>query len=181
MERRIILDAQTVASILAGRRTLLRSPILNKAILRPLERGQKFSAQLLRQGFITAPGDILWVAENWQRLGDGRIVYEADDPTATRGWAPSMVMAKGDSRLSLLVKRAHAERLQQASIQSILDEGMKVGIHKDSTRLMSRWKWHWDKRWGKKGASWARNPWVQVIYFSVIGGIEKHDEADIKP
>lgn len=169
MERRIILDAQTIKAILAGKKNLLRIPIMDKARLRAMGKEVDVSAGNYR-GY--HPGDIIWVAENWFQTDDGKMLYEADDHTGIGRWRPSMVMLKKEARLFLLVKRVEIQKLQQATIQSILDEGLDVEAHKDSTRTMSRWKWHWDKKWGRKNCSWVRNPWVELIYFTMIKGDE---------
>jgi len=125
------------------------------------------------------PGDRLWVRETWAPDDDGGYCYRADctpnlqpDTPANRHehdnrigeqwarWHPSIHMPRKASRITLDVTGLRAERLQAISEADLQAEGSP--IHHPPKTWFSRL---WASINGP--ASWAANPWVWVIEFSV--------------
>lgn len=147
-----------------------------------------------------APGDRLYVRENWQALSHGDyqptkaappycdIRYAATDPLAdlpsdTRGypWRPSIHMPRWASRITLTVTDVRVQRLQDISREDAIAEGVqRVGGG------ALRWE-KWSAAEGQSGMSpeaayallwnslhgpeaWDANPWVAAYSFSVARG-----------
>lgn len=122
-DRGVIFSGPMVRALIAGRKRQTR-----RLATSPLRR--------------CAPGDRLWVRENWQALSpgdyqpttDGRyadVRYMATDPLAdsdrdVRGypWRPSIHMPRWASRLTLIVGRVWVERLQAISDADAEAEGV---------------------------------------------------------
>lgn len=138
------------------------------------------------------PPDQLWVKESW-RPGNsgGGIEYRADfdDPPKRRtkygemAWGSPRFMAKSYSRLTLTLTRVRIEKLQGITEEDARTEGVapaddgdgpcrSCGLGGDhqcdpegSYRLGYRALW--DSINGKRGLSWAMNPIVVVLEFTV--------------
>lgn len=74
-----------------------------------------------------APGDRLWVRENWALKGEREPMYAADwQRLAIEGlkpWRPSIHMPRWVSRLTLTVTAVKIERLQDVSREDAIAEG----------------------------------------------------------
>jgi hypothetical protein len=131
----IIFSAPMIRALLDGRKTMTRrlpTPTWRKA----------------------APGDRLWVRENWQALSFGDYLptkttpadprYAATDPLAdldkeTRGypWRPSIHMPRWASRLTLVVTATKIESLDRITGTDAIAEGL-ASLGRDGEN------WHWD-------------------------------------
>jgi hypothetical protein len=138
-----------------------------------------------------APGDLLWVRETWSHTGtgvwkvgdiyhvvDGKLVYRADGDDGIGGWFPAIHMPRMASRLTLVVTETRVQRLQEISEADAIAEGtprMSDETREDFAAL-------WTSINGKRaGATWADNPWIVAITFTVHHGnvdqISKGKEA----
>lgn len=153
-----------------------------------------------------ARGDRLWVRETWSarmthgwtiadarsRMFQEEIIYRADGEHSIDGWWPSIHMPREFSRLTLKVSDVRVERLQDISEQDAAAEGIEqdaetgawwgvdgAGVGGATPRwsdaslaFCSLWK-------SINGPdSWAANPFVAVVSFSVHrGNIDQLERA----
>jgi hypothetical protein len=159
-ERPILFTTDMVRAILDGRKTQTR-----------------------RLKFKCEPGDLLWVRESWNRVGEegGVYLYKADGEDQLFSWKPSIHMPRDAARLFLRVEKTWQERLQDISYEDALEEGIEstvTGIppydlvymlprnpnyyytHKQAFQAL------WDSN-AKRGFGWDTNPLVAVIQFKV--------------
>lgn len=185
-ERPIIFSAPMVRAILDGRKTQTR-----RVILRP-ERftGIRDCAFCCPYG---APGDLLWVRENFYERFDGLddmdfAGYCADRELTTGqcpatafdalfpGYIekrPSIFMPRRYSRLTLRVTDVRVQRVQEVSNADARAEGVipdyaetciDLGHPYDAIPLFRQ---GWDLINGKR-APWSSNPWVWAITFERV-------------
>lgn len=113
------------------------------------------------------PGDRLWVREKWRPSHiAGKFWYAATcgDETHKR-WRPSIYMPRLVSRLTLEITGVRVERLEEISADDCSAEGIEPqGIGSDLA-MVSEFQKVWDTINGR--GSWAANPWVWVIEFSL--------------
>lgn len=207
-DRPIIFSAPMVRALLDGRKTQTRRILkpqprtfetdegpckvaLFQGLNDPLPRiqlGRVITCQQVR----FAPGDRLWVRENWRTVGDAPL-SECIGPsdimfpaTATEGelatfkWRPSIHMPRWASRLTLHVTGVKVERLQDISEEDARAEGCFVG--KATGRVFTsaaamrlggaEWAnardWFadlWESINGPE--AWEANPWVVAVTFTV--------------
>lgn len=102
------------------------------------------------------PGDyVMW----WEDLLNG----EPD-----HGWRPSIHMPRWASRINLEITDIRVERLQDITIEDILNEGAVLnGRHLENHHIQLKWIELWDSINGKKH-SWKSNPWVWKISFEIL-------------
>lgn len=133
------------------------------------------------------PGDILYVRETWEKVGD-RYFYRADGDCQWvkkstggysegwnfLGWHPSIHMPKEAARLFLRVTDVRVERLQDIDNAGIFREGAcphKAMSEIESFIFRSFFTDIWDgaiKKADLPRYGWAANPWVWVIEFERI-------------
>jgi hypothetical protein len=142
-----------------------------------------------------APGDVLWCRETWARnanqLSDTYIetstVYRADgeqralDNGLELPWRPSIHMPRWASRLTLRITDVRVQRLQEISEADAMAEGIqKIGTRWEANGICAtpvsacdayRALWEYINGAG----SWAANPWVWCVSFSV----EKRNVDDV--
>jgi len=144
-------------------------------------------------------GQILWVRETWSQLdADYRavtgkfdieefkgcpIIYKADEnPEHFNYWRSSIYMPRSAARLLLKVKDIRVERLQEiteedARCEGCIDYHDKIGDGKlgdvAEFDLTARDVFAdlWESINLKRGYGWHLNPWVFVISFEKVEGI----------
>lgn len=164
----IIFSAPMVRALLDGRKTQTR-----RLATSPLAK--------------IAPGDRLWVRENFQLLsfGDYAVTraqpcdfrYAATDRLAdadrdVRGypWRPSIHMPRWASRITLTVEAVHAQQLQEISEADAIAEGCPCQTPEELAGMEAR-GWFCDLWESLHGVdAWAANPAVVAITFSVHRG-----------
>jgi len=130
------------------------------------------------------PGDRLWVRETWQIGWNGKPMYRADFATPHNcggaGWKPSIHMRREHSRITLEVKAARVERVQDISeadarAEGIVDGGcLSCGNSEpcgcDNPRPDARdaFVWLWNSINEARGYGWAVNPFVWVLTFERV-------------
>lgn len=120
------------------------------------------------------PGERLWVKEHL-RADDRGMYYPADDSLVQNipedfnapvlEYLNGMFMPKWASRITLEITGVRVERLQTASLNDILAEGVERERPDWSDELVhSKFRQLWEKFNGNKHP-WDDNPWVWVIEF----------------
>lgn len=131
-----------------------------------------------KQGFLQCPygtpGDLLWIRETWRNVLDTYgCGYEPGYQATCHGkhlysWRPSIHMPRWASRLTLLVKTVRIERLNDISEDDALAEGRSL-IPNDPRGYFPE---TWEAINGT--GSWAENPLVWVVEFSVhLANVDK--------
>ncbi|RVT97924.1 hypothetical protein EOD42_09045 [Rhodovarius crocodyli] len=196
-DRPIIFSAPMVRALLDGRKTQTRRVIKKPAALDALAVfGPSFLSKAGNADLVGyAPGDRLWVRENYARVGDNEddihacpdlrvhAYYRADAvcPGHLR-WRPSIHMPRWASRLTLHVEAVRAQRLQDISEEDVRAEG---GLQLRSGRwVTAQGEQHfglahhtargcfgrlWRDLHGPD--AWAADPWVAAVTFRV----ERHN------
>ncbi len=205
-DRPIIFSAPMVKALLAGRKVQTRritrdqpKTLKNGVWYRPLP-GLPAHYQYALGGRIYgylniewAPGDRLWVRENWQTLQKwdslkpkhlandvDKIRYSADEFERNPLWAwgktrPSIFLPRWASRLTLSVTQVRVERLNDISEEDAAAEGIAEPYLGDGDTpfeeqavLVSR-RMQFRNLWNQihEPGSWEANPWVAAISFSV--------------
>ena len=185
-EKPIIFSAESIAAILAGKKTQTRR-VANRLPHCPVHGVDPvYSAGYLRckgcDHFVSKPpyqpGDILYVKETWLRdewgfqykvLDNGQIYY--DD--GSMKWCSPMYMPKAAARLFLRVTDVRAERLQDITASDAHDEGIEFRPFNRQFPHYQEWlikDFHdlWDSLNAKRGYGWDTNPWVWVYMFEQI-------------
>lgn len=116
-------------------------------------------------------GDRLWVRETYSLSGK-KCIYRADHDLEILSWKPSIFMPRKYSRLLLEITNIRVERLNDISEEDAIAEGC-LGLHlqylDDAPQKFLPPQEHfahvWDEINGKKGFTWATNPFVWVIEF----------------
>lgn len=191
-ERPIIFSAPMVRAILAGRKTVTRRLMKPRRPTPHSPYGER--------------GDRLWVRETWARIcvhempcepqdePSHLIEYRADtdarypggwpdsfDPNDVPGrWRPSIFMPRHASRITLEVVSVSAERLQEATEEEAVKEGIEMLPLAVQPVWMAPGKrptfWSharvafaatWDAIYGER-APWESNPWVWRVEFRRI-------------
>lgn len=205
-DRPIIFSSAMVQALLEGRKTMTRRllrPQPDSSKLSPPYKPENRSGQrwvfmnridfpeyaFASQDFKApyAPGDRLYVRENWARnwnqlsetVEDRSVVYMADDgPRAQDNgsdlpWKPSIHMPRWASRITLTVEAVKVERLQDISEEDARAEGVEKApnVERHSYETPSKsYGAAFHKLWDSlnaKRAPWDSNPWVAVSSFKV--------------
>lgn len=196
MDKPISFKPEMVQAILSGRKTQTRRVIKQgyfpdgqkaAAIYPARELGwiawapfdspglAEFTKKAYKHGFpcpYGQPGDRLWVRETWMYWGSLKeppILYRADGDWAGGAWRPSIHMPRKYSRLTLEVVEVRVQRVQEITEDDAVAEGMEVvpiGTATWSNR--QSFSIYWDQINGKRGFTWASNPWVWVVEFKVV-------------
>ena len=128
-------------------------------------------------------GDVLYVRETWCKgsLNGGaeQYFYKADDNDFHCQWRPAIHMPKEAARIFLRVIGVRVERLQDITVNGILQEGIDFDIE---TPIAS-WRNFidlWESTLKKPNIykyGWDANPWVWVIEFERISKEEAMKNA----
>lgn len=153
------------------------------------------------------PGDRLWVRETWAQpaaLDPGPTFYRADYPACAAGytnlptvdeitWKPSIHMFRKDSRILLEIISVRVERLNDCSEVDAIAEGIELerccgrssdacGTHlggccgqPETVNPVTAYRELWEEING--AGSWEANPWVWVVEFKRVGGLEGRKEG----
>lgn len=170
-EHPIILDGPMVRAILENRKTQIRVAISGLPEGDLLFGGWRFDGGL---SFITEDdaeiviperfnnGDRLWVRETYNTDWCDHTIYRADGGSASEAgykseprWRPSSCMPRSASRITLDIKTADIQRIQQMTPEDIIAEGFDT---------LPLWREYWDAHNAKH--PWGSNPWVWVLHTS---------------
>lgn len=148
-------------------------------------------------------GDRLWVRETWWKgdlidtngcmLEKNTYLFKADSPNipgfpdCNYKWKPSIHMPRAASRILLEVVSVRVERVQEISEEDAVKEGCKAGyFHEGDGKFedASEYEWTafeefhdlWDSINAKRGYGWKVNPWVWVVEFKVLEGVNHEKE-----
>jgi len=108
----------------------------------------------------------------------GGVIYKADGGSAGGilgqdrfSWKPSIHMPRLASRITLEVTGVRAERIQDISLQDIMDEGTAAPGGKESA-LGHEWREEFERLWDsineKRGYGWAVSPWCWCVSFKRV-------------
>jgi len=128
------------------------------------------------------PGDMLWVRETWQQIGDYPICYAAGPSGCgnchAHAWRSSVTMPRRTSRLSLRIIDVRVQRLREISEEDACAEGVerfgRIGrLGKKYGMVIVLFADLWDSTNAKpvrigdsvRLDSWEANPWVWAISF----------------
>jgi len=181
-ERPILMSAEMVRALLAGRKTQTRRLVKLMDTGRVKLPGSHRNWHLEDPNVVKAcpyglPGDRLWVKETFLQR-NSTIIYRADlDLFEAAGislnfnWKPSIFMPRKASRLTLEIKTLRVERLQAiseagAKAEGIQCPGCESGEHIACTNLVQAYRKLWESLNGP--GSWKANPWVWVIEFQLL-------------
>lgn len=140
-----------------------------------------------------APGDRLWVRENWKPhsswagwkprdIPQTKVFYVADDSYAPSNtpWVPSIHMPRWASRLTLTVTDTRVQRLQDISEDDAIAEGittygqsdrdgMRHFGYSDATAVWPTATKAFSILWETINGpgAWEANPWVVALTFTV--------------
>ena len=140
-------------------------------------------------------GMTLWVRETWSKSINGEYVYRTnygtteDDsfPPSTFKWRPSIHMPREAARIFLKVTGARVERVQDITEEDAIAEGIESFAITDATLRPTRHKVYgntckdtareafaglWDGIYLEKMSGWYDNPWVWVVEFERVEGLE---------
>lgn len=183
-ERPILLNAEMVRAVLAGRKTQTRRMLTPRQLnmidaaasigeCYPLEYGHQHenSQSYYREWCpFGAVGNRLWVRETWARYNIDQdshdIAYCAttpDDWPKEGRWRPSIHMPRWACRITLEITGVRVERLQDISEADARAEGITGSLVRDVTAAYSAL---WQSIYGEK--IWQANPWVWVIEFKRV-------------
>lgn len=173
-ERPIILSAEMVRAILAGRKTQTRRVITERyqQCLSPEDEPEAF-LEFCPYG---QPGDRLWVRETWGwfskqfEWGDCRgVSYKADNAFAPKyqTFRPSIHMPRWASRITLEIVSVRVERVQDISEEDAKAEGV-IPLEPRTGLYRCEFERVWDSINAKRGCGWNSNPWVWAIMFKRV-------------
>lgn len=142
-----------------------------------------------------APGDRLWVRERWAHFFKGETpgacVYLADAGTdrwrqaasedfalnAWKGmWRSPLLMPRWASRLTLEITEVRVQRVQDLTVADAEAEGIDPTPHAmkpSGIDMVLEYRHAWDALNAKRGFPWSSNPWVWVVEFKRVGGVDK--------
>jgi len=205
-DRPILFSAPMVRALLDGRKTQTRR------IFKGIEAfGEEFHVFNAHGGVLGvreedvpsaaldyapyAPGDRLWVREQWGTFSDlshirpaelprdARIFYQPaasyprHDPFQSR-IRPGIHMPRWASRLTLIVTDVRVQRLQEISSSDLAAEGMfshdflttKGDWLERGFKSIEQCRFHdlWNSLNATRGFGWDANPWVVAVSFRVI-------------
>lgn len=185
-ERPIIMSADSVRAILAGKKTQTRrvvkpQPLSSGGGMWGVGSGELIShAEMMARCPYGHRGDRLWVKEACATYDKGRaVVYAADvDADSYDNLCPHLYvrrsplfMPRWASRLTLEITAVRVERVQDISSTDIIHEGVTArseGIDDDDRANMDEFARRWDALNAKRGFQWASNPWVWVLSFTKV-------------
>lgn len=196
----ILFNTEMVQATLEGRKTATRR-IMKPQPLFKTSRKYIFADETCPKKFEDCDnifdvyqyqvGDILYVRETFCEvpyeyehipMENGhitvpKIAYRADSKIDYTGiWKPSIHMPKELARIFLKVTNVRVERLQDMSIQDMINEGVKASDITTNRgvieyRVVNRFEELWDSTVKKKDLDkygFGANPWVWVIEFERV-------------
>lgn len=193
----MLMNTEMVKAISAGRKSVTRQLIkpqpynvLYNGILQQGEIEDGEVLLTLNKDNITEmlippyqAGDVLYVRETWCKGslngGADQYFYKADDNDFHCQWRPAIHMPKEAARIFLRVIGVRVERLQDITVNGILQEGIDFDIE---TPIAS-WRNFidlWESTLKKPNIykyGWDANPWVWVIEFERISKEEAMKNA----
>lgn len=189
-ERPIIMSAESVRALLAGKTTQTRR------VIKPQPDNYAYAEQIYAECYSPyrqiycpygVPGDRLWVKETWMITVGAQLVYKAtpEKPWRVCGngessaftrldeWRSPLHMPRWASRLTLEVKDVRIQRLQEAEFYDIRAEGIDCPTHdfpggfccSECGDLRSAFCSKWDALNAKRGFPWESNPFCWCITF----------------
>ena len=135
----MLMNTEMVKAILAGRKTQTRR-LVKERHLRVLDspyhkEHSEVPDKVLLEKLCELPyqsGDVLYVRESWCKgsLNGGaeQYFYRADDNDFHCKWRPSIHMPKEAARIFLRVTGVRVERLQDVTVEGILEEGIDTKL-----------------------------------------------------
>jgi hypothetical protein len=137
-------------------------------------------------------GDVLWVRETWHVRGlchtlpiaaskaaaPDAFVYAATPPAGwTGGWRPSIHMPRWAARIFLRVESVRVERVQDITEENARAEGIDEHPACEQALILGcsyreAFRFVWDSL-APAGSKWADNPWVWVVGFRRVAGLER--------
>lgn len=183
-ERPIIMTAESVRAILAGRKTQTRRVVRPQPTYGAVRHAGTWMYALpdgaspagpLRNPYGEA-GDRLWVRETWmcdeygrRHRSAGMVRYRAD-AESMGAWRSPRFMPRWASRIALRVTGVRVERLWDITEADALAEGVEpdpLGRWYGSgyNTAVYAYEAEWDRINGKR-APWASNCWVWAIEFT---------------
>lgn len=216
-DKGVIFSAPMVRALLDGRKTQTRRLIKPAPFIDDMGNfcapdrkrqvwnwGQNIDGTPCLRNFVkkmpSAPGDRLYVRENFQLLSFGDYLptksqpadvrFAATDPCAdlpvdARGypWRPCIHMPRWASRLWLAVTDVRVQRLQDISRSDAIDEGvdeLRFHVWRDYSLDASSvaglgdpresFRTLWNTLHTKPGERWEGNPWIVAVSFDVHRG-----------
>ena len=130
------------------------------------------------------PGDKLWCRETWAPHSDmpRSAIYRCDrggdyqdNVTPNFRWRPSIFMPRWASRILLEITAVRVERLQDISEEDAKAEGSAPLDDSEVGRFgpfVTEYRTLWESINGQ--GSWEANPWVWVIEFKVLEGLNRN-------
>lgn len=185
--RPVIFSAPMVRAILDGRKTQTRRIVKRYEEFGCLtgdclhQHRNECAASLTASCPYGAPGDRLWVRENWRPLmdhlsectGPKDIRYAAsvsEAEWAISKWRPSIHMPRWASRITLTITNVRVQRLRTISEADAIAEGCPaVSLHAldcSSTPPSEHFRQLWERINGS--GSWEQNPWVWALTFERV-------------
>ena len=135
----MLMNTEMVKAILAGRKTQTRR-LVKERHLRVLDspyhkEHSEVPDKVLLEKLCELPyqsGDVLYVRESWCKgsLNGGaeQYFYKADDNDFHCHWKPPIHMPKEAARIFLRVTNVRVERLQDVTVEGILEEGIDTKL-----------------------------------------------------
>lgn len=183
----ILMNTEMVKAILDGHKTVTRR------LIKPVALGITYEDGSPARKSPYQPGDVLYVRETWCKFVAEHIIdgvwyeYKANATPALEAtrkaygykWRPSIHMPKEAARIFLRVIGVRVERLQDITVNGILQEGIDFDIE---TPIAS-WRNFidlWESTLKKPNIykyGWDANPWVWVIEFERISKEEAMKNA----
>lgn len=182
----ILFNTEMVRATLEGRKTCTRrviKPQAKKIYWNPASYPNGWTDEhgyQRKEPYQT--GDILYVRETWQHnpIPTGwPYDYKASpeyNSIEHEKWKPSIHMPKTAARIFLKVTDVRVERLQDMSIQDMINEGVKASDITTNRgvieyRVVNRFEELWDSTVKKKDLDkygFGANPWVWVIEYEMV-------------
>jgi hypothetical protein len=170
-ERPILFSGQMVNAIRDGRKRQTRRKLKGRL---DLDFKNTIAAVTIDCPY-GKPGDKLWCRETWAPHSDmpRSAIYRCDrggdyqdNVTPNFRWRPSIFMPRWASRILLEITAVRIERLQDISNADALAEGVEL---RGEMRPWAIYRELWESINGR--GSWEVNPWVWVIEFRVLEGL----------
>lgn len=114
---------------------------------------------------------------NTQHTAVEKVIYKADYPKEALEnescdfgpWKSPMMMPEWASRYHIILNKIIVQRLQDISIEDIIQEGLSTTLreHDACKDLRKQWINLWDSINLKSGHGWNKNEWVWGLYYTV--------------